>query len=154
MLRTLQRALLIAVAGAALGLAVNTVSPRHIPIVAPPKAAPQPSDFVPLAEARQFWQSGTAFFLDARAPADYKAGHIAGAYNLPAEEFDGRYPETATMLTPESVIVTYCDGMECDLSHHLTERLRELGYQNVHILQNGWTAWRQAGWTTATGAKP
>jgi len=154
MLRTLQRALLIAVAGAALGLAVNTGSPRRIPVIAPPKTAPQPADFVPLADARQLWQGGAAFFLDARAPADYKAGHIAGAYNLPAEDFDARYPETATMLTPETVIVTYCDGLECDLSHHLTDRLRELGYRNVRILQNGWTAWRQAGLTTATGAKP
>lgn len=154
MVRTLFLALLIAGAGAALGLAVNTVSPRRIPFIAPQKAAPQPTDFVPLAEARQLWQGGAAFFLDARAPADYKAGHIAGAYNLPAEDFDARYPQTATLLTPDSVIVTYCDGMECDLSHHLTDQLRELGYRNVRILQNGWTAWRQAGLTTATGPKP
>ena len=154
MVRTLLLALVIAGAGAALGLAVNTVSPRHIPIIAPPKAAPQPTDFVPFAEARQLWESGAVFFLDARAPADYKAGHIAGAYNLPAEEFDARYPQTATMLTPETVIVTYCDGLECDLSHHLTDRLRELGYKNVRILQNGWTAWRQAGLATTTGNRP
>ena len=152
--RTLFRALLIASAGAALGLAVNIISPRRIPFIAPPPAVAQPTDFVPLATAQQLWQGGTAFFLDARAPADYAAGHIAGAYNLPAEEFDARYPQTATLLTPDSVIVTYCDGLECDLSHHLTDRLRELGYQNVHILQNGWTAWRQAGFTTTTGNRP
>ena len=154
MVRTLLLALLITGAGAALGLMVNTVSPRRIPFITPPKTAPQSTDFVPFDEARQLWQSGAVFFLDARAPADYQAGHIAGAYNLPAEDFDARYPETATMLTPETVIVAYCDGLECDLSHHLTTRLRELGYTNVRILQNGWTAWRKAGLATTTGDRP
>ena len=35
------------------------------------------------------------------------------------------------MLTPDSAIVAYCDGMDCDLSHRLMDRLRELGYHNV-----------------------
>jgi len=154
MTRTLKLALLIAGAGVVLGLAVNTISPHRIPFIAPLKAAPLPTDFVQLADARQLWQSGAVFFLDARAPSDYKAGHIAGAYNLPAEDFDAHYPEIATMLTTDTVIVTYCDGMECDLSHYLIVRLRALGYRNVHIIQNGWTVWRQASLATATGAKP
>ena len=154
MTRTFLLALLIAGAGAALGLAVNTVSPRRLPVIAPPKTAPQSTDFISLTDARQLWQAGAAFFLDARTPADYKDGHIAGAFNLPAEDFNAHYPEIATMLAPATVIVTYCDGLECDLSHQLTDRLRELGYRNVRILQNGWTAWRQAGLTTVTGVKP
>ena len=153
-MRTFLLALLIAGTGAALGLAVNSVSPRRIPVIAPPKTAQQPTDFVSLTDARQLWQTGAVFFLDARTPADYKAGHIAGAYNLPAEDFDAHYPQIATMLTPETLIVTYCDGLECDLSHHLTKRLRMLDYRHVRILQNGWTVWRQAGLTTVTGNAP
>ena len=154
MARTFQRALLIACAGAALGLAANTVLPHRIPIVAAPKAALQSGDFVALDEAKQLWQGGATFFLDARAPADYAAGHIAGAYNLPAEDFDARYPQIAPLLTPETTIVTYCDGLQCDLSHHLTDRLRQLHYENVRVLQNGWTVWRAAGLTTRTGNQP
>jgi len=154
MARNLQRALVIACAGAVLGLAANLISPRRIPYITAPKVAPLPADFIPLAEAKQLWQAGATFFLDARAPADYATGHIAGAYNLPAEEFDARYPQIATMLTPDTAIVTYCDGLQCDLSHHLTARLRQLHYQNVRVLQNGWTAWHQAGFATTTGDKP
>src|SRR5881628_1268316 len=141
----IQRALLIACVGAALGLAANAVSPRGIPFVAPPKVVVPPSDFIPLHEAKQLWQSGTAYFLDARAPADYVAGHIASAFNLPADEFDTHYAAVASMLTTGSVIVAYCDGVECDLSHDLTKRLRQLDYKNVRILKNGWTVWRGAG---------
>ena len=150
----IQRLLLIAVAGAALGLVHNAVSARHIPFLTPPKVAPQPTDFIPVDEAGQLWLASGAFFLDARAPADYAAGHIPGAYSLPAENFDARYPKVENLLTLESQLVVYCDGLQCDLSHELTARLRQLGYTRVRILQNGWTTWRAAGFASAVGNQP
>lgn len=154
MLRTVQRALLLAIAGGLLGLAANAVSPKRIPYLTPPPAVVSPTDYVSLAEAKELLLAGAAFFLDARAPADYTAGHIASAFNLPTTEFDARYDSLAGMLTTNSVIVAYCDGVECDLSHDLTKRLRQLGYTNVRILKNGWTDWRDAGLATTTGANP
>jgi rhodanese-related sulfurtransferase len=154
MWRTLQRSLLIAAASAAFGLAFNAVSPRGIPYIPPPKPPVDPSEFIPLTEAFQTWSRGAAVFLDARAPADYQVGHIANAFNLPAEAFHEHWPQVAPYLTTESSIVCYCDGMECDLSHHLADQLREAGYTNVHVLQNGWTAWSQAGYPTSTGTQP
>ena len=149
-----QRALLIAVAGVAIGLAGNAVSPRHILLRASPKVAPADADFISLADAQPLWQSGAAFFLDARAPTDYATGHIAGAFNLPVGEFASHYSAVAALLTPDSTLVTYCDGLQCDLSHDLTQRLRQLGYQHVRILQNGWMVWRKAGLATSTGNQP
>ena len=146
MWRTVQRSLVIVVASAAIGLAVNGVSPKRIPYITPPKPVIAESEFVPLDEAHQLW--GSAIFLDARAPADYEAGHIASAFSLPAEEFDQHFPAVAPFLTPTSKIVCYCDGMECDLSHHLAELLRQRGYKNIQMLQNGWTAWSKAGYPT------
>ncbi|MGO9246441.1 MAG: rhodanese-like domain-containing protein [Verrucomicrobiia bacterium] len=151
---TLRRSLLIVMAGAALGLAANAISPRRIPIITPPKASPQASATVALEEAKALWGNGTAFFLDARATADYRAGHIAGALSLPIEEFDDHYPQIQPMLTPESAIVAYCDGMDCDLSHRLMDRLHELGYHDVRLLVNGWTTWHTAGLLTHTGDQP
>jgi rhodanese-related sulfurtransferase len=109
---------------------------------------------VALEEAKAMWGSGTAFFLDARATADYQAGHIAGALSLPIEEFDAHYPPIQPMLTPDLRIVVYCDGQECDLSHRLMDRLRELGYYNVRVLTNGWTSWHTAGLLTHAGGQP
>ncbi|HUJ71450.1 MAG TPA: rhodanese-like domain-containing protein [Verrucomicrobiae bacterium] len=154
MRRTIQRALVIVFAGAVLGLAANAVSPRGIPYLTPPKVAPQAQDTIPLPEAQELWTSGSALFLDARAPADYAAGHIAGALSLPIEEFDDHFLQVQRLLGPNSVIVTYCDGMDCELSGQLTVRLRELGYHNVRHLVNGWTAWRTAGLSTHTGKLP
>lgn len=145
---------MIVMAGAVLGLAANAVSPRRIPVLTPPKFAPQARDTVTLEQAKALWSSGTAYFLDARATTDYEAGHIAGALSLPIEEFDDHYPQIQPILTPDSTIVVYCDGLDCDLSHRLMDRLRELGYHNVRLLVNGWTTWHTAGLMTHTGDQP
>jgi rhodanese-related sulfurtransferase len=152
--RTLRRSLVIVVAGAALGLAVNAVSPRRIPYITPPKPVIAPSEFIALADAYQAWSGGNALFLDARAPADYAAGHIANAFSLPAEAFGKYFPAVSGYLAPESVIICYCDGTECDLSHHLMVSLRQHGYTDIHILKNAWTEWKKAGYPTTTGAPP
>jgi len=154
MAHTFRQAALIVLAGAALGLAANALSPRRIPVLTPPKAPPQLSDTVPLDTAKSLWSSGNALFLDAREPSDYRAGHIAGALSLPIEEFDDRYPQIQPMLTTDSTIVAYCDGLDCDLSHRLMDRLHELGYTNVRLLVNGWTTWHKTGLLTHSGDQP
>jgi rhodanese-related sulfurtransferase len=154
MRRTFQRALAIVFTGAALGLGANAVSPRRIPFLTSPPEPPKVQDTVALHDAEDLWKNGTGFFLDARSSADYAAGHIAGAFNLPVEDFDDHFPQIAPMLTPDAPIVAYCDGQECDLSRRLMVRLRELGYHNVRHLVNGWTAWHSAGQLTHTGGQP
>jgi rhodanese-related sulfurtransferase len=162
MRRTLLRVLFILVASSALGLAVNhwrrdtdnDGQPRRLPLIAPPKPELLPGDVIALDDAKPLWNSAAGFFLDARAPADYMAGHIAGAFNLPIETFEQQYPQIATMVTFDTPLVTYCDGVECELSHRLALRLRELGYKNVHVLVNGWTVWKQANLPTKLGDKP
>ena len=155
MRRTLLQAVILTLAGAAMGLLVNAFSPKGIPLIRPPKPQLRDQDRIPLAEAKELWDSGTAFFLDARAPADYAAGHIALAYNLPVEQFDQYFPKTAAVLSPDSEIVVYCDGEQCDLSHSLMTLLRERAkYSHVRVLLNGWTVWRQAKLPAKTGAEP
>ena len=162
MRQTLLRVLLILVTSSTLGLAVNhwrqdTDDDGHqhsLPLIAPPKPVLQPGDVITLEDAKTLWNGAAGFFLDARAPADYQAGHIAGAFNLPIESFEQQYPQIATMITPDTPLVAYCDGQVCDLSHRLAIKMRELGYKNVHVLVNGWTAWKQANLATNRGEKP
>ena len=152
--RTFQRALAIVFVGAALGLGANAVSPRRIPFLTPPPEPPKAQDTVTLQDAEALWKNGTGVFFDARSPADYAAGHIAGAISLPVAEFDDHFSQIAPMLTPDAPIIAYCDGQDCDLSRRLMVRLRELGYHNVRHLVNGWTAWHTAGLLTHTGNQP
>ena len=151
MRRTIQRALLIVVLGAVLGLLANMVSPRGIPYITPPKKLAKPKELLTLDQAKELWGSGVGFFLDAREPVDYAAGHIANAFNLPAANFEQHFPDIAQMLTFESPIVVYCNGEECELSHRLADKLREQGYKNVRLLHNGWTVWRDAGLPSDAG---
>ena len=150
---SLPRALGIVVFGIGAGLAGNQISPRGLPLMAPPKVAPQAEAFIALEQAKQLWDGGGAFFLDAREPADYAAGHIGNALNLPAQSFAQHFGDLAPRLTRASLLILYCDGAECELSHRLRESLRQLGYTNTHLLFNGWTAWRQAGLPTTAGGQ-
>ena len=144
MRKCLGQALILVVAATGWGLLANAISPRGLPLRAPP-STPLEQEFIPLEQAKQLWNNGTAIFLDAREPADYRASHIGNALNLPGLQFESHFGEVAPMLTPESPIIVYCDGTECDLSHSVSERLKQMRFTNVRILFNGWTVWRKAG---------
>ena len=47
-------------------------------------------------------------------------------------------------MEPETPIITYCDGETCNLSHDLALFLRDMGFMNVRVLVNGWTAWHES----------
>jgi rhodanese-related sulfurtransferase len=145
------RALILLVTAIALGLVGNTISPRGIPLKTPAARSVEEAELISLPQATELWENGIAVFLDARQPEDFVAGHIANAFNLPATSFEAHFDEIASMLTPESRIVIYCDGTECEFSHLLKERLGEMGFTSVHILFNGWTVWREAGLPTEQG---
>lgn len=146
-----QRVLLMVLLGIVLGFASNAIVPKSIPLKTPPKKAPKAEEFIPLEKAHQLWNEGATYFIDARQPADYEAGHIANALNLPVEQFGEYFPKLAPMLSPDSSLIVYCDGTECELSHHLMEQLRQQGYTNIQILFNGWTAWKTAGFPILSG---
>lgn len=153
MFQTAQRALLLVVMGILLGFLNNAISSKGIPLITPPKKVATADEYVPLEKAHELWSAGGSFFLDARTPADFEAGRLANALNLPVEEFGEYFPKLAPLLSPDSPLVVYCDGTECELSHRLAELLRQQGYTNVHMLFNGWTAWSKAGYPVETGPK-
>jgi rhodanese-related sulfurtransferase len=143
--RTLVQALVILVAGGVLGLSVNRLSARGLPVITPAPQMPAAVDIISLEQAEKLWHGGNALFLDAREPADYRRGHIGNALNLPAQSFAQQYGELAPILASDTELIVYCDGLECDLSHRLAKSLRERGHTRLHLLINGWTAWHSAG---------
>jgi len=46
-------------------------------------------------------------------------------------------------MSNDTLIITYCDGENCDLSHELAIFLRDMGFPNVKVLVNGWTVWQE-----------
>lgn len=100
---------------------------------------------VDLAEANRLFQEEAAIFVDARPENQYAAGHIQGALNIPWQDVDRYFVETADRLGSAPTVITYCDGESCDLSHELALFLKGMGFKDVRVLVNGWTVWRQAG---------
>ena len=69
----------------------------------------------------------------------YDAGHIPTAVSIPDSEFDKHID-----LLPQDkdkLLVFYCEGFECKLSHKSAARAIEMGYTNVKVFSEGYPAW-------------
>ena len=134
---------------AVVAVGVNRLRPDNtLPLMATrlPAAAVQPegqTDQVSIARARELFEQNAALFLDARSRDDYLKGHIRGALSLPWQEVDERFADISDKLGEDSIIITYCDGEGCLLSHHLAQYLKDMGFSRVRVLKNGWSLWRQ-----------
>jgi rhodanese-related sulfurtransferase len=150
-LEALKQGGLIVLIALAISLAVNHFRSNGLPLVPGPssKAAngSQSSDepLVTLEEARALFDAHGAVFIDARPEQDYRAGHIQGALNLPANSFDQALPSLQTRISPDAFLIAYCDGEHCSLSHEVAAQLAANGFSHVAVLVNGWTLWRNAG---------
>ena len=106
---------------------------------------------IDLSRTAALFQRQEVLLVDARPENQYAVGHIRGALSLPWPEAEQRFIEAADRLAGAKAIVTYCDGENCDLSHKLALFLKEMGFDNVRVLVNGWSLWRQAGLPTDGG---
>ena len=106
---------------------------------------------IDLAQTAALFKHQAVLLVDARPESQYAAGHVRGALSLPWPEAEQRFIEAADRLAGARTIVTYCDGESCDLSHKLALFLKEMGFDNVRVLVNGWSLWLQAGLPTDGG---
>jgi len=83
----------------------------------------------------------TGLVIDSRPKkTKYDEGHIPGALSLPASRFDkmkGLLPADKA-----SLIVFYCGGLKCALSHKSAFKAEELGYTNVKVFAKGYPEWK------------
>jgi rhodanese-related sulfurtransferase len=98
-----------------------------------------------IEEAVRLFEKGAALFVDARSEADYRAGHIAGAVNIPELDFENNIGSFLEKTAAETVLITYCEGDTCTLSKNLAEKLSLAGFENVFHLKNGWGQWKERG---------
>lgn len=79
--------------------------------------------------------------IDTREPAEWAAGHIAGAQAVPRGILEGKIEQLAP--DPEQPIVLYCaSGGRSALA---ADSLQRMGYRNVLSLAGGFSAWQEAG---------
>jgi len=145
--RALQEALAITVCAVALGFTYTYVQHRGFFGTEHAKPPVQPSNIVPpsmihLQGAKSLFDSSKAVFIDARHTFDYNLGHIKGAISFPLADFQQDRSLLKT-LPRNKILVTYCDGIECNSSIELAAKLYEAGFSGVRIFFGGWTEWQQ-----------
>jgi rhodanese-related sulfurtransferase len=89
--------------------------------------------------------------IDSRPAArQYDPGHIPGAINIPDSQFDklvDKLPaDKATLL------LFYCGGLECMLSHNSAFKAEKLGYTNIKVYPAGSPEWKAKGAQTSVSA--
>lgn len=142
---------MIAFMACLLGLAVNHFRSDSIPVVGDWSVDARFSDsageslVISLEDAKKLFEQKRAVFIDARPKDQYDEGHIQKAISLPWQEVDSYFMAVATQLDDQVKIITYCDGESCELSHELALFLKEMGFNNVKVLVNGWSSWQEAG---------
>ncbi len=161
-MQIVQRFLLLGLLGIVLGLAVNTLRPTGLSLVARElvetsaagvdtlETAESPAlAVIGFAEADVLFQKELAAFVDARDAEKFAAGHIPGAINLPTSAY--RDGEADLPLPKGFLVVIYCDGGHCELSHELADLLVDDGYRKVRVYEGGYEEWDQLGMPLESG---
>jgi rhodanese-related sulfurtransferase len=80
--------------------------------------------------------------IDARPyKVKYTKGHIPGAVSIPFSQFDKK-----TDLLPRdkaTLLIYYCGGLKCRLSHKSAKKAKALGYTNVKVFAKGFPEWKK-----------
>jgi len=107
--------------------------------------------FIMLPEAEGLFSMNEALFIDTRNAEAFKAGHIAGAVNIPYEEKSDTSLFVGLSVQKEKTLVVYCDGNECQSSVGLSRFLHEQGFSDIRVFFSGWKEWQREGLPTETG---
>ncbi|MGD9971776.1 MAG: rhodanese-like domain-containing protein [Desulfatirhabdiaceae bacterium] len=121
-------------------------------------ATPSVTSAVPQAESAQDWKfhdivtvdfvkphitfpkPDNVLLIDSRPKqAKYDKGHIPTAINIPDTHF-----EKMTHLLPadkNTLLIFYCEGPECKLSHKSAQKAEAMGYKNVKVYMDGFPGW-------------
>ena len=111
-----------------------------------PTEAELDSGKLEMDRVRVLMESGNIILVDARSGAEYEAGHITGAVNIPYDELLDNYERLKTAIPADAVVVCYCEGPTCDQSENLAKELTFMGYTNVLVYKGGWQEWEAAGY--------
>lgn len=128
-IRTTWLAAIVAVALAGPGLAAEPAAAGNAPLISQ-------ADLL----ARVGNRDSSVVVLDVRTPAEFAAGHVPGARNIPHDQLAARLGELATLR--DKPVVLYCrSGRRTLLAE---DTLRTAGFTQLLHLEGDWLAWEAA----------
>jgi rhodanese-related sulfurtransferase len=138
----------LAIAFASVGIVKNLVS--TVPLLwlyCPPEEIVIEGVRVPLIderEAMRFLHEPETVFVDARNCSDVAKSKVIGALCLPPDDIERRFPLVEQLIQPDSRVILYCYGPECDMAERVARFLASMGYRNMMIMSSGFAAWQRA----------
>lgn len=81
-----------------------------------------------------------SIIIDARNQEAFNRGHIPGSVNIPALEVFN-YVEMLNLIPRDTLIVVYCEGINCELSHILAEFLKGMNFVRIFHYAGGIEEW-------------
>jgi rhodanese-related sulfurtransferase len=102
---------------------------------------------IDVATAKLAWDMGAAEFIDSRYAEEFERAHILGSWHVPQSAFVNAAPtEFLRFVGPETPLIVYCEGGDCDTSHNVAMRLQsDYNFQWVYVLKPGLPGWALAG---------
>ena len=110
-------------------------------LIWPMIAGARKSGMLSTLQATQLINQKDAVIIDIRDQGEYAAGHILNARSIPFKVFADRKNDLEKLKSVP--IIVSCDTGQ--RAGPAAQKLREMGFAEVHVLQGGLNAWRQAG---------
>lgn len=93
-----------------------------------------------LAQFKKLMGKPNVVLIDARLQEKYEQGHIGNAMNIYGSEVEQHIPELIA-IPQDKIVIIYCDGGHCELSHRVADVFLRFGYPNVFVFLGGWAEW-------------
>ncbi|MGE0548469.1 MAG: rhodanese-like domain-containing protein [Kofleriaceae bacterium] len=87
------------------------------------------------------------YVFDNNGPGRWRRGHVPGAVNLDAHNYDA----SELPADRSATLVFYCSGRGCRSCSIAARRASELGYPNVFVMPEGIAGWENASRPIETG---
>lgn len=111
---------------------------------------------ITVEEAKAYFDSGKALFIDVRNPLNYGRGHIPSAFAIPFEARDAGQPEKAEFrkrlpADKGAAIIFYSHGPTGWKSYKAALEAISAGYKNVLWMREGLEGWKSKNYAVSVG---
>lgn len=111
---------------------------------------------ITVEEAKAYFVSGKALFVDVRNPLNYGKGHISSAIAAPFEKNEADEKQRRAFLAKlprdkRAPIVLYSHGNTGWKSYHAAAEAIKAGYSNIMWMREGFKDWQSNNFSVSSG---